>query len=126
MAPQRVDAEQVLVERDDDGGSHAGAICIIRWMPPLSETEQRQELMFGCTLAALANAVDSPEIPTSAAMICMSFLSDAQELIAMAGDGPDANRRLARLEEARQLINRAKWVLVERVAQRDEKKEVTP
>jgi len=70
----------------------------------MSEQDQRQVKMFGCTSAELKESVEAS--PTfkfdGAAMIVASMLSDAQEELAHGMS-----------EEARQTLNRAKFVLFE-------------
>jgi hypothetical protein len=66
----------------------------------------REMNMYGCTLDEIKEAVQDSHKPFMGGeeMLAMSWLSDAQELIAMgAGD------------RARQHINRAKYVLSERI-----------
>ena len=77
----------------------------------LTENEKREVRMYGVTGAGMREAVESsitfklsgPE------MVAMGMLSDAQEM--MAYEQPDFNT----IEDQRQLINRAKWVLSEYV-----------
>ena len=77
----------------------------------LSVDEKREVRMYGVTVAGMREAVESsitfrlsgPE------MVAMGMLSDAQEM--MAYEQPDFNT----IEDQRQLINRAKWVLSEYV-----------
>lgn len=73
----------------------------------LSEQEKREVSMYGVTEAGMREAIESsitfklsgPE------MIVASMMSDAQEM--MAYEQPDFNV----IEDQRQLLNRAKWVL---------------
>lgn len=73
----------------------------------LSEQEKREVRMYGVTEAGMREAIESsitfklsgPE------MIVASMMSDAQEM--MAYEQPDFNV----IEDQRQLLNRAKWVL---------------
>jgi hypothetical protein len=77
----------------------------------LTVDEKREVRMYGVTVAGMREAVESnitfklsgPE------MVAMGMLSDAQEM--MAYEQPDFNT----IEDQRQLINRAKWVLSEYV-----------
>ena len=77
----------------------------------LTENEKREVRMYGVTVAGMRGAVESgitfklsgPE------MVALGMLSDAQEM--MAYEQPDFNT----IEDQRQLINRAKWVLSEYV-----------
>jgi hypothetical protein len=68
---------------------------------------KREISMYGCTEAQMREAVESsPNFKFSGpAMVVASMMSDAQELVAY--DHPDANT----LEDQRQLLNRAKFVL---------------
>ena len=73
----------------------------------LSEKEKREVGMYGVTEAGMREAVENsitfklsgPE------MMVVSLLSDAQEM--MAYEQPDFNV----IEDLRQLLNRAKWIL---------------
>ena len=73
----------------------------------LTEQEKREVRMYGVTEAGMREAIESsitfklsgPE------MIVASMMSDAQEM--MAYEQPDFNV----IEDQRQLLNRAKWVL---------------
>ena len=73
----------------------------------LTEQEKREVGMYGCTEAQMREAVESgPSFRFSGpAMVVASMLSDAQEM--MAYEQPDFNT----VEDQRQLINRAKFVL---------------
>jgi hypothetical protein len=68
---------------------------------------KREISMYGCTEAQMREAVESsPNFRFSGpAMVVASMLSDAQEM--MAYEQPDFNT----VEDQRQLINRAKFVL---------------
>ncbi len=74
-----------------------------------AEVEARHRKMFGCTKdeihAALADLGNSKNAFISAAM---SMLSDSQEQLALAYEGGGISKYS---EEARQTINRAKYVL---------------
>ena len=73
----------------------------------LTEQEKREVRMYGCTEAQMRESIESsitfklsgPE------MIVASMMSDAQEM--MAYEQPDFNV----IEDQRQLLNRAKFVL---------------
>ncbi len=70
------------------------------------EQNIREQNMFGCTIAALKESVESSisfrfDGPSK---VAMSMMSDAQEQIAM-----------GMKEDARQTLNRAKFVLMEYV-----------
>ena len=73
----------------------------------LTEQQKREVGMYGCTEAQMREAVESgPSFRFSGpAMVVASMLSDAQEM--MAYEQPDFNT----IEDQRQLINRAKFVL---------------
>jgi hypothetical protein len=73
----------------------------------LSDKEQREVRMYGVTEAGMREAVESsPSFRFSGpAMVVAGMLSDAQEM--MAYEQPDFNT----IEDQRQLINRAKFVL---------------
>ena len=68
---------------------------------------EREIRMYGCTEAQMREAVESsPSFKFSGpGMVVASMLSDAQEM--MAYEQPDFNT----IEDQRQLINRAKFVL---------------
>ena len=74
-----------------------------------NEQEKRQVRMFGCTEAQMREAVeDSLTFRFSGpAMMAMSILSDAQEMINTEYGEVDSMRA----EDSRQAINRAKWIL---------------
>ena len=73
----------------------------------LSEKEKREVGMYGVTEAGMREAVESSTTFrfSGPAMVAASMLSDAQEL--MAYEQPDFNT----IEDQRQLLNRAKFVL---------------
>lgn len=73
----------------------------------LTEQEKREVRMYGCTEAQMREAVEQSITFrfTGPAMYAMSLMSDAQEMVAY--NEPDSMI----LEDQRQLINRAKWVL---------------
>ena len=77
----------------------------------LTENEKREVRMYGVTVAGMRQAVESGITfkLSGPAMVAMGMLSDAQEM--MAYEQPDFNT----IEDQRQLINRAKWVLSEYV-----------
>ena len=77
----------------------------------LTEQEKREVRMYGCTEAQMREAVEQSLTYRfdGAAMYVMSMLSDAQEMV---GYGPYDSDTLANiLEDQRQLMNRAKWIL---------------
>lgn len=75
----------------------------------LTEQEKRQVGMYGCTEAQMREAVElsSTFKFSGPAMVVASMMSDAQEM--MAYEQPDFNT----IEDQRQLLNRAKFVLFE-------------
>ena len=77
----------------------------------LTENQKREVRMYGVTVAGMRQAVESSITfrLSGPAMVAMGMLSDAQEM--MAYEQPDFNT----IEDQRQLINRAKWVLSEYV-----------
>jgi len=74
----------------------------------LTTKEIREVGMYGCTEAQMREAVESGSTFrfSGPAMVVASMLSDAQEM--MAYEQPDFNT----IEDQRQLINRAKFVLM--------------
>lgn len=79
----------------------------------LTEQEKREVRMYGCTEAQMREAVEQsityrfsgPE------MMAASLMSDCQEMVAY---GPYDGDTLANiLEDQRQCLNRAKWILFE-------------
>ena len=75
----------------------------------LTEQEKREVRMYGCTEAQMREAVESSITfkMTGPAMIVASMMSDAQEMVSTEY-GPVDDMRA---EDARQQLNRAKWVL---------------
>ena len=73
----------------------------------LTEQEKREVGMYGVTEAGMRKAVESSITfkLSGPAMVVASMMSDAQEL--MAYEQPDFNT----IEDQRQLLNRAKFVL---------------
>jgi hypothetical protein len=79
----------------------------------LTEQEKREVRMFGVTEAGMREAVESSSTFkfSGPAMAAASMLSDAQEMVSY---GPYDGDTLANiLEDQRQLLNRAKFVLFE-------------
>ena len=77
----------------------------------MTEQERKQVRMYGCTVAQMREAVEESLTYrfSGAAMYAMSMMSDAQEMV---GYGPYDSDTLANgLEDQRQLLNRAKWIL---------------
>jgi hypothetical protein len=78
----------------------------------LSEQEQRQVRMYGVTEAGMREAVESSSTFrfSGPAMVVASMMSDAQEMVSY---GPYDSDTLANImEDQRQLLNRAKFVLM--------------
>ena len=75
---------------------------------------ERERAMYGCTEVELRNSVESGITFrfTGPAMVVASMMSDAQEM--MAYEQPDFNT----IEDQRQLLNRAKFVLFEYIMDR--------
>ena len=80
----------------------------------LTEQEKRQVGMYGCTESEMRKAVESSSTFrfSGPAMVVASMMSDAQEI--MAYEQPDFNT----IEDQRQLLNRAKFVLFEYIMDR--------
>ena len=68
---------------------------------------EKEIRMYGCTESQMREAVEQSLTYrfSGAAMYVMSMMSDAQEM--MAYEQPDFNT----IEDQRQLLNRAKWIL---------------
>jgi hypothetical protein len=77
----------------------------------LTEQEKREVRMYGVTEAGMRESIESSITfkLSGPAMIAASILSDAQEMINTEYGEVD----FMRAEDARQAINRAKWVLFE-------------
>ena len=77
----------------------------------LTEQEKRQVSMYGVTEAGMRESIESSITfrHSGPAMIAAGILSDAQEMINTEYGDID----YMRAEDARQAINRAKWVLFE-------------
>jgi hypothetical protein len=75
----------------------------------LSAREQKEIRCYGCTVAQMREAVEQSLTFrfSGAAMMAMSLMSDAQEQISDEYGEVDWMRR----EDARQTLNRAKWIL---------------
>ena len=85
----------------------------------LTTQEIREVSMYGCTEAQMREAVESSITFkfTGPAMVAASMMSDAQEMVAY---GPYDSDTLANImEDQRQLLNRAKFVLFTYVMDRD-------
>ena len=76
----------------------------------LTEQEKREVRMYGCTEAQMREAVEQSlklRFTGGAGLVAMSILSDAQEMIST--EYGEVDNMSA--EDARQAINRAKWVI---------------
>jgi hypothetical protein len=76
----------------------------------LTEQEKREVRMYGCTAVQMKEAVDQSLTfrfagPT---MMAMSIMSDCQEMLAHDNGG---SYDLMVVEDVRQALNRAKWIL---------------
>ena len=86
----------------------------------LTEQEKRQIRMYGVTEAGMRQAVESSFTfrVSGPAMMAASLMSDAQEMVSY---GPYDSDTLANiLEDQRQTLNRAKWILFEYVMKDEE------
>ena len=84
----------------------------------LSEQEVKQVRMYGCTEAQMREAVEQSITYrfSGPAMMAASLMSDCQEMV---GHGPYDGDTLANiLEDQRQTLNRAKWILFEYCTER--------
>lgn len=77
----------------------------------LTEQQKREVRMYGVTEAGMREAVESSLAfrHRGPAMMAASLLSDAQEMISTEYGEVDSMRA----EDARQCLNRAKWILFE-------------
>lgn len=85
----------------------------------LTTKEIREVGMYGCTEAQMREAVESGSTFkfSGPAMVVASMLSDAQEMLAY---GPYDSDTLANImEDQRQLLNRAKFVLFTYITDRE-------
>ena len=79
----------------------------------LTEQEKREVRMYGCTEAQMREAVEESITFrfSGPAMMAASLMSDCQEMVSY---GPYDSDTLANiLEDQRQMLNRAKWILFE-------------
>ena len=83
----------------------------------LTEQEKREVRMYGVTVAGMRESVESSITFkfSGPAMIAASLMSDAQEMVNTEYGDVD----YMRAEDARQCLNRAKWVLFEYVMKQD-------
>jgi len=87
----------------------------------LTEQEKREVRMYGVTVAGMRESVESSLTfkLSGPAMIVASMMSDCQEMVSY---GPYDLDTLANImEDQRQLLNRAKWVLFEYVMKDSER-----
>ena len=82
-----------------------------------TDKEKREVRMYGCTEAQMREAVESSITFkfTGPAMVVASMMSDAQEMVNTEYGEVD----FMRAEDARQQLNRAKWVLFTYIMDRD-------
>jgi hypothetical protein len=82
----------------------------------LSEQQKREVRMYGCTEADMRESVESSLSfkHRGPAMMAASIMSDAQEMINTEYGEID----FMRAEDARQALNRAKWILFEYLDQK--------
>ena len=80
----------------------------------LSVAEKQQVRMYGCTVSEMREAVEESITFrfSGAAMYVASMLSDAQEMTSRDNGG---SYDFMVIEDQRQLLNRAKWILFEYV-----------
>ena len=77
----------------------------------MNERQKREVRMYGCTEAEMREAVEESITFrfSGPAMMAMSLMSDCQEMVSY---GPYDGDTLANiLEDQRQTLNRAKWIL---------------
>lgn len=77
----------------------------------MNEVERREIRMFGCTVAEMREAVEeSLEFRfRGAEMMAVSIMSDCQEMLAHDDGG---SYDIMVIEDVRQALNRAKWILM--------------
>ena len=77
----------------------------------MTEQQKREVRIYGCTEAQMREAVEQSLTFrfSGPAMMAASLMSDAQEMINTEYGEVDFNRA----EDARQALNRAKWILFE-------------
>ena len=83
----------------------------------LTEQEKREVRMYGVTVAGMRESVESSITFqfSGPAMVAASIMSDAQEMI-----NPEyVDVDYMRAEDARQSLNRAKWILFEYLLPKD-------
>ncbi len=87
-----------------------------RYMRDMTESDRREIRMYGTTVDQMREAVEESITFrfSGPAMMAASLMSDAQELINTEYGEVDFNRA----EDARQTLNRAKWILFEYVMEK--------
>ena len=83
----------------------------------LTEKQKREVRMYGVTVEGMREAVESSFVfqVSGPAMMIASLMSDAQEMVNTEYGEVD----YMRAEDARQCLNRAKWILFEYVMKKD-------
>ena len=84
-----------------------------RYMRDMTESDRREIRMYGTTVDQMREAVEQSITFrfSGPAMMAMSLMSDCQEMVSY---GPYDSDTLANiLEDQRQMLNRAKWILSE-------------
>ena len=83
----------------------------------LTEKQKREVRMYGVTVEGMREAVESSFVfqVSGPAMMVASLMSDAQEMVNTEYGDVD----YMRAEDARQCLNRAKWILFEYVMKQD-------
>ena len=88
----------------------------------LTEAEQGQVRMYGVTEAGMREAVESSLTLrfSGAAMMAASIMSDCQEMLAHGNGqiGISGSPEIDHMEDIRQALNRAKWILFYYVMER--------
>jgi hypothetical protein len=83
------------------------------YMRDMTESDRREIRMYGTTVDQMREAVEQSITFrfSGPAMMAMSLMSDCQEMVSY---GPYDSDTLANiLEDQRQMLNRAKWILSE-------------
>jgi hypothetical protein len=83
------------------------------YMRDMTESDRREIRMYGTTVDQMREAVEQSITFrfSGPAMMAMSLMSDCQEMVAY---GPYDSDTLANImEDQRQMLNRAKWILSE-------------
>jgi len=85
-----------------------------RYIRDMSDADRREIRMYGTTVSQMREAVEQSITfrHSGPAMMVASLMSDAQEMINTEYGEVDSMRA----EDARQCLNRAKWILFEYVA----------